>query len=153
VVHAGQAGFCARTHAPALQVSVVQTLPSSAQSADVVQAVQPGTTVDEHVPATQASVVHAFASSHSASVVHGAQPPATRFTERRAEPVTSGALVANASATFVKLPSPQLGAALPLSVTVTVFPTGRFGTRTSSGFVVTTVHVTLASSLETATVR
>src|SRR6185436_5362271 len=139
LVHVGDTA-----HTPATQLSVVQVSPSSAQSASTAHAVHPGFEVE--APATQASVVQAFASSQSPSLVQGAQPPAAKFTPRIASSLTEGALVANAVATFVKPLSLQSGDASAVRVTVTVLPIGRSGTRTSSGFVPITVHVTLASS-------
>ena len=53
---------------------------------------------------------------------------------------------ANAVATFVYALSSQSTVASVASVTVTVAPIGRSGTRTRSGFVPTTVQTTLASS-------
>ena len=60
-------------------------------------------------------------------------------------PSTSGALVAKAVAVFVKSSLLQAGVASAVISIVTLEPMGSVSTLTSSGFVLTTVQVTLIS--------
>jgi len=142
-----------------LQVSVVQAFASS-QSPSTAQGTQVGSgVVCTQVPALQASVVQWFPSLQrlpssvwplqSLSTPSQTSGPVELWS--RALPVVSKTLTPAAPATFVKSPSLQLGVASALIWTLTVAPPGSAGTFTTSGFGLTTVHVTFGSLAETVT--